>query len=86
MEDFLKPLDGIKKVDVPPFLLTRIQQRIQNELSNSVSVRMAYAITVSLVLLLSINGFVMLQDNKTIGAESSIAKSFQLMPDNNLYK
>lgn len=86
MKDFLKPLESIKQVEAPLFLFTCIQQRIQNELSNRVPMRTAYSMTASFVILLSINVFVCMQNNKTKMEETNIAESFQLMPDNNLYK
>jgi hypothetical protein len=48
--------------------------------------RTAYSMTASFVILLSINVFVCMQNNKTKMEETNIAESFQLMPDNNLYK
>jgi len=86
MKDFLKPLESIKQVEASPFLFIRIQQRIQKELSNRVPMRTAYSMATLFVILLSINAFVLMQNNKTKMEETNIAESFQLMPDNNLYK
>ncbi len=86
MEDFLKPLENIKQVEAPPFLFTRIQQRIQNEFDNHVSMKLVYSIAASFVILLSINAFTMFQQNLSSKEEANIAQAFQLMPDNNLYK
>jgi len=86
MEDFLKPLESIKQIEASPYLFTRIQQRIQNKLDNRVPMRTAYSMAASFVILLSINAFVLTQNNKTKMEETNIAESFQLMPDNNLYK
>lgn len=86
MEDFLKPLENIKQVEAPLFLFTRIQQRIQNEFDNHVSMKLVYSIAASFVILLSINAFTMFQQNLSSKEEANIAQAFQLMPDNNLYK
>lgn len=86
MEDFLKPLENIKQVEAPPFLFNRIQQRIQNEFDNHVSMKLVYSIAASFVILLSINAFTMFQQNLSSKEEANIAQAFQLMPDNNLYK
>lgn len=86
MEDFLKPLEEINRVEAPPFLITRIQQKIQNELTNRISMRAAYSILASFLILLSINFFVVVSNNKTKSAEKNIAESFHLLPNNNLYK
>jgi len=86
MEDFLKSLESIKQVEAPPFLFTRIQQRIQNELDNRVPMKLVYSIAASFVILLSINAFTMLQHNHSTKEEANIAQAFQFMPDNNLYK
>jgi len=86
MEDFLKPLESIKQIEASPYLFTRIQQRIQNKLDNRVPMRTAYSMAASFVILLSINAFVLMQNNNTKMEETNIAESFQLMHDNNLYK
>jgi DNA integrity scanning protein DisA with diadenylate cyclase activity len=86
MEDFLKPLELIKQVEVPSFLFTRIKQKIQNELNGRISMKTAYSMLACFFILLSINVFVVVSNNKTKSAATNIGESFQLLPNNNLYK
>lgn len=86
MENFLKPLESIKQVEAPPFLYTRIQQRIQKELSDHFSLQTAYSIAAIFVVLFALNILIMV-NNRTSSVEvNNIAMSFHLMPDNNLYQ
>ncbi|GEM_PF-1863819 len=86
MEDYLKTLKGIKRVEAPPLLYKRIQQKIQNERSDRVSLRTVYTVAASFIILLSINAFVMTQSRQTISDARNFAESLQLIADNNLYK
>lgn len=56
MEDKLNILNKVKKAEAPPFLFTRITQRIQSlkEAPVSVKFKFAFAATTALVLVLNI--------------------------------
>ncbi len=86
MEDFLKPLDDIKRVDVASFLFTRIQQRIQNELGNRVSIKTAYSIAASFAVLFALNIFIVVNNKSSRVEGNNIAQAFHLIPNNNLYE
>ncbi len=86
MKDFLTPLEGIKQVEAPPFLLPRIQQRIQNEMGTRFSMKTTYAIAASFVVLFALNIFILVTNQPARVEENDIAKAFYLMPNNNLYE
>jgi len=52
---FLDPLDKIQRVEVSPYLITRINQRIRNFQNQVVPVRVMWAVGLSFVLLMCIN-------------------------------
>ncbi|MES2762070.1 MAG: hypothetical protein V4677_07685 [Bacteroidota bacterium] len=79
-------LDQIQKVDAPPFLLTRIQQKIDNKYLNKLSPRMALGLSVSFILIIVLNIAVVVNYNKNSIKESNLAQSMNLMPDNYLYR
>ena len=86
LNDFLQPLDGIQNVEAPPFLFTRIQQRISEEKYGRVSAKSAYAIFASLILLLILNFYAITKIQSTNNRKSNLAEIFHIMPDNNLYQ
>lgn len=82
----LELLEHIQKVDAPPFLLTRIQQKIDNKYLNKLSPRWALGLSVSFIVIIVINISVIVNYNKNSKPENNLAQSMNLMPDNNLYR
>ena len=85
-DKFLKPLEFIEKVETPPFLLTRIQQKIQNELSNRVPPKTAWVWGISLAMIILLNVLAITKHQKANNDDRSLIDTFQLMSDNNLYR
>ncbi len=81
-------LDNIGRVDAPPFLLTRIGQRIANAAAQRVQPVWAVAAGVSLVLVLALNVYVMTGTQKTASPrpQSDLAAAMELYPQNSLYE
>ena len=86
IEEYLDRLSTIQKVDAPPFLFTRIQQRIQDVIFPRVSPKTAWALCVSFVFLLIMNVYVIAHYHSDNSKENNLAQSFHLLPDNNLYR
>ncbi len=80
------PLDNIQAVEAPPFLFTRIQQRIKNEQATRLTPNMTWALGLSFVLILAINVTAMISAYKADHTSPDLVKTFNLMQDNNLYR
>ncbi len=55
MNDFLEPLSSIKPTEAPPFLLTRIREKIFIKKNDSLSPTTAWALGISLLIVAGIN-------------------------------
>lgn len=86
MENELNILDQVQKVSAPPFLLTRIQQRIRNKKESQFSPTLSWVLSLSLAIIVVANGAVltnMIIDSKK---EKNLLQSMNLLPNNELYK
>lgn len=87
MKEPLDILSDIKSVDAPPFLWTRIQQKIKVEQENRLSPAFAYLLGLSFLLLIGFNVLVITQKTHHAASESNnIAQTMNLLPNNELYK
>ncbi|MFZ1703816.1 MAG: hypothetical protein WAT79_05690 [Saprospiraceae bacterium] len=86
MEDFLKPLETIRQVEVPISLSSRIQQRIQYENENRVSLTYALSIAASFLIILSFNILAVTSSQTTSPQDITLVEVISLTPDNHLYK
>ena len=86
MEDFLKPLEKVTKVETPAFLYTRIQQRIRNKLDSRLAGRTVYSMAASFLILISLNVFAILKQDNTSSKDNNIASELGVSTDNYLYK
>ncbi len=85
MNDFLNVLSTIKAVETPPFLFTRIQQRIENINQNNVSKKIGYSLITSFCVLLLFNIFVINEYTFSTAKEKKLTQTFGLNLTNNLY-
>ena len=79
-------LEQIQKVDAPPFLLTRIKQKIENTRSSNFSPYLAWSLGVSFVLVLLLNIGVLLSKTTETKSTNNIANTMDLLPKNTLYR
>lgn len=86
MEFNLDILKQIQKVEVPPFLFTRIQQQIDNGYSLKFSKRLAWSLGISFLIVLIMNAAVLTYGTKKAGRSNDLAQEMGLMPKNSLYK
>ena len=76
-------LRKVKRVDAPPFLLTRIKSKIEQSKYEIMPKRMAIAIVCSFALLLIVNSLVLIR-YKSKPAET-LAQTMHLSTNNDLY-
>ena len=88
MKNTLDLLGQIQSVEAPPFLLTRIRQRIDEAQQAGFSPRLIWSFGVSLLVLLCLNVAVILKQSPATRTDSynNLAVSMNLVPDNSLYK
>ncbi len=79
-------LGQIHKVDAPPFLFTRIKQRIENTCTSRFSLKLTWSIGLSFILVLALNFMVINKRIHQIRSDNTLVNTFNLMPDNSLYK
>ncbi|MBP7810535.1 MAG: hypothetical protein KA163_14680 [Bacteroidia bacterium] len=83
MENELDILNRIQKVDAPPFLYTRILNRVQNKVKETVPVKWAVAAAACLLILITINISV-IQSSKESNT-TNLSEVFSLKTNNSLY-
>lgn len=84
--DFSSLLDSIQRVDAPPFLLTRIKEKIKTNPDVKVGVGWVLAGGMSLVMVLIINLVVISKNNIKHQQTPNLVASMNLAPDNTLYQ
>ncbi len=82
----LNNLGKIQRVEVPPFLFTRIKQKIESEKREQMPLRMVFAINLSFAIILMINVMVFMGNNSKSNTTESYAQSIHLVSNNSLYK
>lgn len=86
MENNLAPLQHIRKVEAPPFLWTRIQQRISNEKDNRFSPTLSWALSIAIAVIFLVNGVAFANSYIESKRETNLLQSMNLLPHNSLYK
>ena len=84
MEQTLDILNNIKKVDASPFLITRIQQKIEIDKINSISTPWVFSIAATVFILLCLNVFTIAKKPQ-MNEVSSLAKNMNLLNNDNFY-
>jgi hypothetical protein len=84
--DFSSLLSTIQKVDAPPFLLTRIKEKIKTNPEIKIGLGWVFAGSVSLILVLVVNVVVMSKSNVKNQQTTNLVASMNLAPDNTLYQ
>ena len=82
----LELLKHIEKVEAPPFLLTKIHQKIDNATGNRLSPRIVWSFAVSFLVVITFNIVVMTKTGGKNKTPDNLATSMNLIPDNSLYK
>jgi len=75
----------INTVDPPPFLFTRIQQKIEKTYSTVLPKKLAFALSLSFMFVVFFNAGALVYKTKQNNNVASVAESMNLMPNNDLY-
>lgn len=78
-------LDTIQRVEASPYLLTRIQQRIESKQASRFSTTWSWAIGISSVVLLLLNIATLRYNHSVSSNENNLAHSMNLLPNHDLY-
>lgn len=78
-------LNKIQRVEVPPFLFTKIEQRIAQYKSEKMPKNTALMVGFSFILLLIINTIILINDISKINKPENFIKSIHLISNNSLY-
>jgi hypothetical protein len=78
----LDNLGKIQRVETPPFLFTRIQQKIEQSKKERMPKSVALTVNFSVALLLAINAIVLVNYNSKVNTTESFAKSMNLTYNN----
>jgi hypothetical protein len=81
----LDNLGKIQRVETPPFLFTRIQQKIEQSKKERMPMSVALTVSFSVALLLAINAIVLVNYNSKANTTESFAKSMHLTSNNSIY-
>ncbi len=89
IDNKLDLLKNIKKVDAPPFLLTRVKQQVHNLSNVEAPVKWKWAFALTSVIIMMLNVTIFLKSNessekKTTGVENVI-NGLNLSTKNDLY-
>jgi len=85
MKDQLHILEKIETVDAPPFLFTRIQAKIQEQLADKLTTKQAIAYLAGLAFIVVLNVLVLKQSSDQ-PTESDLVSELNLAPANQLYE
>lgn len=86
MKTNIDMLEQIQKVDVPPFLLTRIKQKIANAHDMQFSRQSAWAWGLAFALVLVLNITVLLSKATQTENTDNLVDKMNLSPKNTLYR
>ncbi len=82
----INDLDKIRKVEVPPFLLTRIQQKIETLNTATLTKKTAWALGLSFSVIVVLNIGLILKSQVGDKSMETYAQSIHLNSNNTLYK
>lgn len=85
-KDFLSSLQAVEKVEVSPFLFSRIEQKIQTLQENTVSKKMAWTMVTSVSLIVIFNLFIITQSSWVPKENNNLLQSLQIQNNNSLYQ
>ncbi|HPH24507.1 MAG TPA: hypothetical protein PLW32_11525 [Chitinophagaceae bacterium] len=87
IDNQLNKLREIQQVEAPAFLLTRINQQIDNTQNQSAPVKWKLAFVLAAIILLTVNVWAFIRSNKTQSSSSieTVVSSMSLNNNNQLY-
>nr|WP_294858821.1 hypothetical protein [uncultured Fluviicola sp.] len=82
-KDQLQSLGKIERVEVPPFLFTRIRAKVQEELFDRLSTRQTVVYLTGIALIIALN--VMILGRGNADKDENLVSEMNLAPTNQLY-
>jgi len=82
-KDQLHSLEKIERVEVSPFLFTRIQAKVQEQLLDKLSTRQTVVYLTGIALIVALN--VMVLGTKNTDKNENLVSEMNLAPTNQLY-
>lgn len=86
MEDKINLLGSIRKVDAPPFLFTRIQQKIEGLSEERFSPSAIWGLAATFALIVTLNVAVVLSNYQPIDKLTSLAEQLRILPSDDIYQ
>lgn len=86
MKHPLELLDQIQKVEAPPFLMTRIRQKIDAAAANQIPGSWVWSLGLSFILVMGLNIAIIVNNMQVPTTDDNIVNTMNLSPDNALYK
>ena len=83
--DFLNPLNTVEKVEIPPFLFSKIEQKISFIRENTISKNMGWTWITSVSLIVLFNLFIITQSSWIPTEKNNLLQSLQIQNSNSLY-
>lgn len=84
--DFLEPLQTVEKIEVSPFLFSRIEQKIQTFRENTVSTKIGWTMVTSVSLIVVFNLFIFTQSSWNPKENNNLLQTLQIQNNNSLYQ
>lgn len=85
VDEFLNPLQSLTKVDPPPFLLTKIQAKLERERKEVMPIKYVWTLGLSFLLILLLNLMTVRFNYSTKHKSADLIESLQLETHNDLY-
>ncbi len=85
INNFLDPLHAVEKVETPPFLFLRIEQKIQVIRENTISKKMGWSLVTSVSMIVLFNVFIMTQSSWGHKERNNLLQTLQIQNNNSLY-
>ena len=83
--DKLDLLDQIQRVEAPPFLLTRIKEKIETKASKFFSPKLTWTLLAILFIVVMLNASIMIKRINEVRNDNSLVETMHLLPNNSLY-
>lgn len=81
-----EPLDLLKKVDAPPYMFTRIMQKVADVYEQQVSPSIAWAGSILLLGIFALNIWIVINSPNKPTRKSAQLQSLVFLPNNSLYE
>jgi hypothetical protein len=85
VDQCLSELNHLKRVDAPPFLITRIEAQLTATSSTQWERARLWVISISCIMLLAVNTVVVLSPSSESSGETALLQGFGFVSNNQIY-